>query len=84
MNKKEKRFYRLQQLFIGIIHLALLYWILFTLREAGRMPLMHVMYHFIGMSIYGALLIRGTAFWAKRHHLSQLRQKHQRHHKKNA
>ena len=82
MNKKEKLSYRIQQIFIGVIHIALLYWIFYTLNNAGHMPMLNVMYHFIGMSLYGALLIRGTAFWAKRHHLNQHRQKHQRHHKK--
>lgn len=31
-----------------------------------------VFYHFIGMSIMGALLIRGCAAWAKWHHQKEL------------
>lgn len=64
--------YRLQQLFILIAHLLLLWWMLYTLGESGTMPTVHVLFHFTGMALYGALLIRGTAFWAQYHHKKEL------------
>lgn len=70
-------FYRLQQLFILLLHFALLYWILYTLSEAGTMPVEHVLYHFIGMSLAGAFLIRGTAAWARYHYVKTVRKKRQ-------
>ena len=71
--------YRLQQLLILILHLALLWWILYTLRESGSMPISHVLYHFTGMSLYGALLIRGTAYWAQYHFVKEVQKKRRGH-----
>lgn len=68
-------FYRFQQLVILLLHFALLYWILYTLSEAGTMPVSHVLYHFIGMSLAGALLIRGSAAWARYHYVKTVRKK---------
>jgi hypothetical protein len=61
--------YRLQQLFILLAHLLLLKWMFFTLSESGVLSMEKVLLHFTGMGLYGAALIRGTAFWARRHHL---------------
>jgi apolipoprotein N-acyltransferase len=67
--------YRFQQLVILILHLLLLYWILYTLREGGIMPIEHVLLHFVGMSVYGAFLIRSTAWWAKHHFVKEVTKK---------
>ncbi len=64
---KKNLFYRFQQLIILVLHLILLYWMYFTLSESGKMETTEVFYHFTGMSIMGALLIRGTAYWAQYH-----------------
>lgn len=69
---KKNIFYRLQQLAILILHLVLLKWMLYTLQESGVLPFTTVFFHFLGMSIYGGLLIFGTAKWAKRKHLQEL------------
>lgn len=64
--------YRLQQLFILVLHLVLLKWIFFTLNNAGAMDTLQVFYHFTGMALMGAGLIRGTAWWAQYHHNKSL------------
>ncbi len=61
-------FYRLQQLVILVLHLVLLKWMHYALTETGQMTTSIVLAHFAGMSIYGALLIRGCAAWAKYHY----------------
>lgn len=63
--------YRTQQLIILVLHLILLYWMYFTLTHSGAMTTLEVLYHFVGMSIMGAGLIRGTAFWARHHYLKE-------------
>lgn len=63
--------YRLQQLIILVLHLILLYWMYYTLTHSGIMTTAVVFYHFIGMSIMGAGLIRGTAYWAHHHYLKE-------------
>tara|TARA_R110000868_G_scaffold16687_21_gene74268 strand:- start:156 stop:404 length:249 start_codon:yes stop_codon:yes gene_type:complete len=70
--------YRLQQAFVTIVHFVLLGWIWYTLQNAGGMDTQTVMIHFTGMSILGAVLIRGTAWWAKRHHLNEIKAKRRR------
>jgi hypothetical protein len=69
--------YRLQQVVIFVLHLILLKWMYYTLSNAGSFTITEVFYHFIGMSIMGALLIRGCAFWARHHYLKELKIKHQ-------
>ena len=59
-------FYRIQQTLILLLHLILLGWIYHTLSEAGTMQVTEAFLHFLGMGLYGALLIFGTATWAKR------------------
>lgn len=68
-------FYRLQQALILVLHLILLWWIIFVLQNTGSMQVMEVIYHFSGMSALGAGLIYGTAQWAKYHHEKEIRQK---------
>lgn len=67
--KNNQLFYKFQQLLIFIIHILLLYWILHLLSHAGELDTKAVILHFSGIGLYGALLIRGTAYWAKWHHL---------------
>lgn len=69
---KENIGYRLQQLLILILHLILLKWMFYTLTHAGMLTMDKVFYHFIGMSIMGALLIRGTAYWARHHYIKNI------------
>jgi len=57
--------YRIQQLIILILHLVLLYWIYYVLNNSGSMTTDIVLYHFLWMAIYGAILIRGCAAWGK-------------------
>jgi len=71
---KENLWYRTQQLIILVLHLILLRWMFFTLSNSGRLPVAEVVYHFIGMSIMGALLIRGSAYWARHHYIKEIKQ----------
>jgi apolipoprotein N-acyltransferase len=63
---------RFTQFVILIAHLILLKWILYTLYEGGVLPFSTLLYHFLGMSIYGALLIRTCAYIYKRQYLKEL------------
>jgi apolipoprotein N-acyltransferase len=69
---KENLNHRLMQLFILLAHLFLLNWIIYTLYEGGILPFKTLMYHFIGISVYGALLIRFCAWFYKRKYLKEL------------
>lgn len=69
---KENIGQRSMQLVILIAHLVLLKWILYTLYEGGVLPFKTLMYHFLGISIYGALLIRTCAYIYKRQYLKEL------------
>jgi hypothetical protein len=60
------------QLVILIAHLVLLKWILYTLYEGGVLPFKTLLYHFLGISVYGALLIRTCAFIYKRQYEKEL------------
>jgi apolipoprotein N-acyltransferase len=64
---------RLVQLFILVAHIVLLKWILYTLYEGGVLPFSTLLYHFLGISIYGALLIRFCAWYYKRQYLKELK-----------
>lgn len=70
---KDNIWYRLQQLIIFVLHLILLKWMYYTLSNSGRLTMTEVFYHFIGMSIMGALLIRGTAWWARHHYIKEIK-----------
>ncbi len=74
---KENLNLRLIQLFILVAHIVLLKWILYTLYEGGVLPFKTLMYHFTGISVYGALLIRFCAWYYKRQYLKEL-EKHGR------
>lgn len=63
---------RVIQFIILIAHLVLLKWILYTLYEGGVLPFNTLLYHFLGISVYGALLIRTCAFIYKRQYLKEL------------
>lgn len=64
--------HRLVQFIILLAHLVLLKWILYTLYEGGVLPFKTLMFHFLGISIYGALLIRTCAFIYKRQYMKEL------------
>jgi apolipoprotein N-acyltransferase len=70
---KENFGQRMTQLVILVAHLVLLKWILYTLYEGGVLPFKTLMYHFLGISIYGALLIRTCAYIYKRQYLQELK-----------
>lgn len=63
---------RFVQFIILIAHIVLLKWILYTLYEGGVLPFKTLMYHFVGISIYGAVLIRTCAYIYKRQYLKEL------------
>lgn len=67
--------YRLQQLTILLLHFALLLWMYYALSEMGQWQPRNVLVHFVGMGVFGGLLIRGTAAWANYHHRSALKGK---------
>jgi apolipoprotein N-acyltransferase len=71
INKENIR-QRLVQLVILIAHLVLLYWIIYTLYEGGVLPFNTLLLHFLGISIYGAVLIRTCAYIYKRQYLKEL------------
>ncbi len=73
--KKYNVWYRLQQVIIFVLHLILLKWMFYTLSNSGLMATVDVFYHFIGMSIMGALLIRGSAWWARHHYIKEISKK---------
>lgn len=75
--KKYNLWYRLQQVIIFVLHLILLKWMYYTLANSGSLSTAEVFYHFIGMSIMGAVLIRGCAAWARHHYLKELKIKHE-------
>ena len=77
--KRQDWGYRFQQLIILLAHLLLLRWMIYTLSEAGLMTTQKVLLHFTGMAIYGGLLIRGTALWAKWRYQREQRQQKNSH-----
>ncbi|MDO9183662.1 MAG: hypothetical protein Q7U04_14710 [Bacteriovorax sp.] len=75
---KKNIWFRIQQLIIFVLHLILLKWMYFVLSNSGAFSMTEVIYHFAGMSIMGAVLIRGCAYWARYHYLQELKLKHQK------
>lgn len=69
---KENIGQRFIQLMILIAHIVLLKWILYTLYEGGVLPFSSLLYHFLGISVFGALLIRTCAYIYKREYLKEL------------
>lgn len=72
---KYNPWYRFQQLVILVLHLILLRWMYYVLSNSGAFSMAEVLYHFIGLSIMGAVLIRGCAYWARYHYLKELNEK---------
>lgn len=70
--QKETLNQRLLQFVILVAHIVLLKWILYTLYEGGVLPFKTLMFHFLGISVYGALLIRTCAYIYKRQYLKEL------------
>jgi hypothetical protein len=60
------------QFTILIAHLVLLKWILYTLYEGGVLPFKTLLYHFLGISVYGGVLIRTCAYIYKRQYEKEL------------
>lgn len=69
---KENFKHRLMQFVILVAHLLLLKWIIYTLSEGGILPFKTLMYHFLGISISGGVLIRFCAWFYKRQYLKEL------------
>lgn len=63
-----KIWFRTQQILIFLAHLLLLKWIFYALYEGGTMSSLDLLFHFGGMAIFGAGLIRLSAFVAKRNY----------------
>lgn len=61
---------------IFLAHIAYLAWILWVLQGGGELTSGELILHFIGMAIYGGLLIRLSAFIIKRRHLIDMRNKY--------
>ncbi len=60
---------------IIILHFIYLAWILYILSNAGTLTTEKLIIHFIGMALFGAFLIRGTAFIVKRDYQASMRRK---------
>ncbi len=71
--------YRGEQVLIIVAHLALLRWILFTLYEASTITPMKMLFHFVGMALYGAVLIRLCAYLAHRRFIKNIDEKVREH-----
>ena len=69
---KENFSQRLTQALILVAHIVLLKWIVYTLYEGGILPFKDLLFHFLGISIFGALLIRTCAYIYKRQYLKEL------------
>lgn len=63
---------RMTQIAIFLAHIILLKWILYTLYEGGVLPFSTLLFHFLGISVYGAVLIRTCAYIYKRQYLKEL------------
>lgn len=61
-----------ENILIFLLHIFYLGWILFVLQESGTWEMKPIVLHFVGMAIYGGLLIRGSAYIIKRRHLIEL------------
>ncbi len=60
------------QFVILVAHLVLLKWILYTLYEGGVLPFKSLLFHFLGISAYWAILIRTCAYIYKRQYEKEL------------
>jgi apolipoprotein N-acyltransferase len=66
---------RLLQIFIFLAHILLLGWILYTLYEGGVLPFQTLLLHFLGISVYGAVLIR-TCAWIYQRQYQKEQERH--------
>jgi type VI protein secretion system component VasK len=69
---KENLNHRIMQFIILMAHLVLLKWIIYTLSEGGVLPFQTLMYHFLGISVSGGVLIRFCAWFYKKQYLKEL------------
>jgi len=67
--------YYVFNIFILLTHLLLLGWIIFVLQKAGAWAFTSVMLHFMGLALYGTLLIILSAKGIKYFHLKELKSK---------
>ena len=69
---KENLNHRIMQFIILVAHLVLLKWIIYTLSEGGVLPFQTLMYHFLGISVSGGVLIRFCAWFYKKQYVKEL------------
>lgn len=70
---KDKLGLRLQQFIILVLHIILIRWMYYSLFELGMETTEVILLHYVGMSVYGALLIRGCAAWGKYRYRLEIR-----------
>jgi hypothetical protein len=61
---KSLKFY--EKVIIIFAHLFMLGWMIYVLKEGGHFEMATLAWHFVGLSIYGGLLIRTSAWLAMR------------------
>ena len=61
---------------IFFAHLLLLYWMIYVLKDAGNMSFNRVMFHFIGLALFGSGLIVTSALGIKHIQKKEWKQKH--------
>lgn len=64
--------FKFVQFLIFIAHILLLGWILYTLYEGGRLGMTKVLLNFMGVGVFGALLIRISALVAKKNYQNSI------------
>jgi lysine 2,3-aminomutase len=60
---------KIENSFLFVAHIFLLVWILYIITSGGAKTSQVIFLHFIGLALYGALLILGSAFITKRRFL---------------
>jgi hypothetical protein len=61
---------------IFVAHIFLLYWMIYVLKNAGLMHFNTVMFHFIGLALFGGGLIMTSALGIKHIQKSEWKKKH--------
>ena len=64
--------------FIFFAHLFLLAWMIFVLKNAGNMSFQQVLWHFVGLAIFGAGLIITSALGIKNIQKNEWKKKNQK------
>ena len=64
--------FKFVQFLIFLAHILLLGWILYTLYEGGRLGMTKVLLNFLGVGVFGALLIRISALVAKKNYQNSI------------